>query len=250
MKLAEMTWQDVAALSRDVVVLIPTGSLEQHGPHLPLFTDSLIATAVGSAVEAGAREECLLVPTVWLGASGHHMGFAGSLTSSFEGYDQVLIQIIEGLASHGFYRFYLVNAHGGNTAPNEIVCRKMKAVHPELTIGRCGYFEFIDPKMYESVMEGRAKHIRHACEAEASLMMHLHPELVRREKLRDDGLEATPAVPGMVWHFDETTQEGSLGEATLASAEKGKVLFEAAIDGLVETVKRIHDGVVLIGEGD
>lgn len=250
MKLAEMTWQDVAAMSRDVVVLIPTGSLEQHGPHLPLFTDSLIATAVGSAVEERVPAECLLLPTVWLGASGHHLGFPGSLSASFEGYQSVLLQVVSGLAAHGFHRFYVVNAHGGNTSVNDLVCRTLRMEHPGLTVGHVGYYQFIGQEVFDSVLEGRTKGIRHACEAEASLMMHLHPGLVRREKLRDDGLRMEPAVPGLVWGFDEKTEEGSLGQATLASAEKGRVLFEASVEGLVEAVRGLVGGVVLVGEGD
>ena len=95
MKLAEMTWPEVAGVSKDAVVLIPTGSLEQHGPHLPLFTDSLLATAAAEAIEARLTAEVLLVPTVWLGCSGHHLPFAGSLSASFEGYEDGLVRIVD-----------------------------------------------------------------------------------------------------------------------------------------------------------
>ena len=96
-------------------------------------------------------------------------------------------------------------------------------------------------------MEGPVKRIRHACEAEASLMLHLRPELVRKDKLRDDGLEVDPPIRGLTIQFDERTEEGSLGYATLATAEKGKVLFEAAIDGAVKEIGDLADGFVLKG---
>lgn len=246
MKLAEMTWQDVAALSRDVVVLIPTGSIEQHGPHLPLFTDSLLATSVTEAVESNCSVESLLLPTVWLGCSAHHLGFDGSLTNSFHGYDEVLTSIITNLIDHGFHKFYIINAHGGNTSSNDLVCRQVRTDHPGTTIGHVGYFQFIPPETYETIMEGRVKTIRHACEAEASLMLHLHPHLVRKDKLRDDGFHAESPVPGLTWMFDEVTEEGSLGQATLATPQKGKALFDAAITGLTQAVKDIYSGIVLV----
>ena len=86
MILADMTWMEVDALDRNSIVLIPTGSLEQHGAHLPLLTDSLLATAVTTAVEEETKAMVLLTPCIWLGASGHHLNFAGTCSASMEGY--------------------------------------------------------------------------------------------------------------------------------------------------------------------
>lgn len=250
MKLAEMTWPEVAALDREMVVVIPTGSLEQHGAHLPLFTDSILATSVAEAVEAQCVGEMLLVPSVWLGCSGHHLAFDGSLSNSFDGYDEVLVRIINNMIDAGFHKFYLVNGHGGNTSSNDLVCRRIKMDHEGVMIGHVGYFQFIDQNLLNSTMEGRVKGIRHACEAETSLMMHVRPDLVRSDKLRDDGLHAEPPVLGMVWHFDEITEAGSLGQATLASAEKGKSFFDSAVNGVVGAIKALFSGVVLIEDQD
>ena len=239
MKLAEMTWPEVGALSRDTVVVIPTGSLEQHGPHLPLFTDSILATAVSEAVERQIGDKVLLTPTLWLGASGHHLPFPGSLSNSMEGYDEALRAVVTSLHRHGFWKFYVVNGHGGNTSPNDIALRKLKETHPNLLIGAVGYFQFCTEEC-AALMEGPAKSIQHACEAEASLMMHVRPELVRVGKLRDDGLAAQ--VPGMVHLFDEITEEGSKGYATLANADKGAKLFDAAVNGLCEALGTLYSG--------
>ena len=70
-----MTWQEVGSVDREVVVLIPTGSLEQHGPHLPLFTDSLLVTSAAEAIEQKIPDKVLLLPTGWLGCSGQHLPF-------------------------------------------------------------------------------------------------------------------------------------------------------------------------------
>ena len=247
MKLAELTWQDVSELSRDVVVLVPTGSLEQHGPHLPLFTDSLLVTAAAEAIEAKLKDRVLLVPTLWLGCSAHHLPFSGSMTASFEGYEDALINVIESLVAHGFTKFFVINGHGGNSEPNGIACRRLKADNPDLTFGHSGYFAYIPDSVLESVMDGPLKKIQHACEAEASMMLHLHPGLVRKERLRDDGLKPDPDIRGLTFQFDEVTEQGSLGYATRATAEKGRRLFEAAVEGAVEELSALADGFVLRG---
>ena len=246
MKLAEMTWQEVEALDRNVVVLIPTGSLEQHGPHLPLFTDSLLAAAVAEAVEKRLSDKVLLTPTLWLGASGHHLPFAGTLSASFEAYTGALASVVESLIPHGFTKFYVLNAHGGNTEPNGLALRALKAKYPNLTFGHSGYFSLMAESAKE-VFEGPLREMRHACEAEASLIMHLHPSLVRKEKLRDDGLKPDPPVQGVIHHFDEMTEEGSFGYATLATPEKGKRFFDLAVEAVTREVGAIAEGYVLLG---
>lgn len=246
MKLAELTWQGVETLSRDVVVLIPTGSLEQHGPHLPLFTDSLIATAVAEAVEAVLPDKVLLTPTLWLGASGHHLKFPGSLSADFDTYIGAIESVVSSLLPHGFRKYYALNGHGGNTSPNDVAMRKLKLKHPEATFGHSLYARFAESVIADS-LEGPSKQIRHACEAEASLMLHLYPHLVRTDKLRDDGLEPVPPLAGVVHHFDEMTEQGSLGYATFASQEKGKRIFEAAVAGVVQEIRTVADGYVLRG---
>ncbi|HJP83665.1 MAG TPA: creatininase family protein [Fimbriimonadaceae bacterium] len=246
MKLAEATWQDVRDFDRNAVVLIPTGSLEQHGPHLPLFTDSILATAVAEAVEHAIPDRIVLTPTLWLGASAHHMAFAGSTTASFGTYIGALQDVVESQLQHGFTRFFVLNGHGGNSEPNGIAMRELKVSHPSATFVHSNYYTFAEEHAAR-VLEGPAKRIQHACEAEASLILHVRPELVRKEKLRDDGLKAEPPITGLVTHFDEITEEGSLGYATLASAEKGKAIFEAAVAGVIANAEAIFKGHVFVG---
>lgn len=246
MKLAELTWQDARDLDREIVVVIPTGSLEQHGPHLPLFTDSILATYAAEQVERQRPDRILLTPTLWLGASGHHLAFAGSLSASFSAYMGAIASIVDSLWPHGFRKFYIVNGHGGNAEPNGMVLRELKAKFLTGIFGHSGYFAFGE-RAAADVMTGPWKFIRHACEAEASLMLHVRPDLVRQEKLRDDGLEPSPPLRGLILHFDERTEEGSLGFATHADAEKGKQIMDACITGLVAELDAIYEGFVLLG---
>lgn len=247
MKLATATWAEVAAVSLDTPVLIPTGAVEQHGRHLPLATDTILVTAVAEAVEARLTDRVLLAPTLWLGASLHHLPFPGTLSASFEAYHAALRDVIESLARHGLHRFLVVNGHGGNADSNRVVLREIKHRQPELTLAHQGYYEMWPTGLCADLMEGPEKEIHHACEAETSLMLHVAPELVRMELARDDGLRPEPAWPGGVWAFDELTEEGSFGFASRANPEKGRRLFDAAVEGVAQWVETAAKGVTLRG---
>ena len=246
MILADMTWKDVDSVDRNTIVLIPTGSLEQHGAHLPLLTDSLLATAATTEVEKQTSDKVLLTPCIWLGASGHHLNFAGTCSASVEGYISALTAVVESMMRHGFHRLLVINGHGGNNDLNSITLRTLKEKNNNLTLGHAGYYSFGEAAV-KDVMEGPAKGIQHACEAETSLMMYLHPDKVRMDKLRNDGLKTVPPTQSLVKMWDEVSVEGSLGYATLATAAKGKKIFDACVVGIVAEVEAIHSGVVYVG---
>ncbi len=247
MKLAELTWPDIESLSREVVVLIPTGSIEQHGAHLPLATDTILATDAAEQIEAVLPDKTLLTPCLWLGASLHHLPFPGSLSATFEGYDSALTAVVRSLLPAGFYKFMTINGHGGNADSNRITFRRLKSDHPHLQLAAPNYYDFIDPALLSKMLRGSTKSIRHACEVETSLMMHRRPDLVRPDRIRDDGREPTPRIPGLITQFDEITEQGSLGEATLASAETGRILWDSAIRGGTQAVEAMHDGIIFLG---
>lgn len=244
MKLAHATWPEVDAFTRDAWVLIPTGSCEQHGAHLPFITDTLIATAVAEGAEKLLSDLVLLTPTLWLGASGHHLPFTGSLSASMGGYQEALQNVVESLTRHGFWRFFVINGHGGNTSLNDVALRELKEASPELMIGGRSYSSLIDD-VIAATMEGPVKTMRHACEAETSLMLHLAPELVRFDHTRVDGLK--PTQEGLIHLFDEITENGSWGHSRLGTAEKGRVLFEAAVERLVALLRGFSTDYQLIG---
>ncbi len=241
MILAHLRWPEVEALDRETTVLIPTGSIEQHGPHLPLVTDTRLVTAVAEAVER--RTELLLTPTLWLGCSAHHLGFAGSLTASFPGYGMALESVVRSLVPHGFRRFYVLNGHGGNDSPNDVALRTLKAEFPNLVLGGSGYYAFVEEAV-RTGMTGPQKELRHADEAEASLMLHVAPELVRLEDAHDDGLVPEPEVRGIVEPFDALTERGAFGYPSHATAEKGAAIFEAAVAGVVAELEAFRSYVL------
>lgn len=248
MILANATWHDIRDFDKNAVCLIPTGSVEQHGPHLPLLTDTLLSSYVAKEAEQSKPDITLLFPAVWLGCSLHHMAMPGSLSASSQTYQFVLEDVIESAISHGFSNFLILNGHGGNSAPNEVVMRDLKHQYPHHTFAYSSYFGFISSDKTAEVLSGPIKHIRHACEAETSMMLFLYPELVRTENARDDGLVMEPSPPSglnIVQPFDEITEEGNWGYATQATAEKGKTLISLAVEGTVRAIEHLYNGYLM-----
>lgn len=243
MKLADMTWQEVDALDRKVVVLIPTGSLEQHGPHLPLFTDSILVSYIADQIDLTIGKAVLVTPTIWLGASAHHLAFSGSLSASMTGYLDALDSVIDSLCRHGFGNFMVINGHGGNTELNGVCLRNLKQRYPERSFCHSNYFAFGESAV-SSVLSGPIKGIRHACEAETSMMLAIRPDLVRTDRMQDDGLSPSPAITGLVTTFDEITARGNLGYSSLGTAEKGKAILSACVEGAVRQVEALATGYV------
>jgi creatinine amidohydrolase len=247
MRLNELTWQDVNALDREhTVVLIPMGAIEQHGPHLPLGTDTFLATAAAEEIAEATAEMSLVTPCLWLGASLHQMPFSGTLSNSFDGFHENIRQLVNSLADHNFIKFMAINGHGGNCDSMRIVFRDLRHKRPNLQLAAANYFDFIDPELLQT-MKGPIKGIRHACEAEVSLMLHKHKNLVRTDKLRNDGLEPSPQIPGLISNFDEVTEEGSFGYATLATPELGAAFWQSIVKNGEKVVRSFSEGYSYLG---
>jgi hypothetical protein len=129
MLLQEMTWPEIANLSRDIPVLVPVAALEQHGHHMPVFTDSLLVGEVVRRVGAAMSDRVLIAPLMWLGNSHHHMDFPGTLSASPRVYLDLLNDLGESLLAHGFRRIVFVNGHGGNITPGKQAIFELRQRH-------------------------------------------------------------------------------------------------------------------------
>jgi creatinine amidohydrolase len=240
--LSEMTSPEVAALSRDLVALMPAGSLEQHGQHLPIFTDTLLVDAVATRVEAALSDRVLRLPVQWLGASAHHLAYPGTVTSGLDTHVRLLVETAEGLLRHGFRRFFILNGHSGNIDTLRLANRQLKIDHPDGTFAGASYWELCGPEI-AAILNGPRKEIGHSDEVETSLMLALHPEKVRRDRLRDDPLILPEELRGaaLVYNFDEVTESGQIGYATQASAETGERLLEVIVRRAVEAVNALTE---------
>jgi creatinine amidohydrolase len=237
MYLADQTWPALEAyFEAESLALVPVGSTEQHGPHLPEGTDHRIAEAL--AREAGDRAGYLCTPTVNVGVSPHHRQFHGTMWVDPPAFRQYMESLSRNLTSHGIDRIIYVNAHGGNVEHLREVGRRL---HQD---GTAYAIEWMwDESIPGLVDELFAVNGPHGGPKETAMMLHLASELVRKDRLeaaRDGGLvewgRETGQQFGARTFFDaiENTDNGVLGDQTDATAEKGEQLFEAATDQLVE----------------
>src|SRR5215468_6609212 len=111
MLLQEMTWPEINALPRDIPVVVPVAALEQHGHHMPVFTDSLLVGEVVRRVGVAMADRVLIAPLMWLGNSHHHMDFPGTLSAAPRTYLDVLGDLLDNVVTHGFRRIVLLNGH-------------------------------------------------------------------------------------------------------------------------------------------
>jgi creatinine amidohydrolase len=236
--------------SREKMVLLPLGAIEQHGPQLAVGTDTDIVTAIAEAAERHMPEDVVLCPTLPYGSSDHHLSFGGTLSIPAEAYTDLVSSLLRSLLSGGFRRIVLLNGHGGNITPVRqalsVLSRESDfSMQPNIVLAT--YWELAGKAFAgQAPMESPA--LSHACEYETSLMLHLFPESVWMERA---SRAKRPSGNGYVgWEDDEAyrgvsifkqtafiSDNGSSGEPQLATAEKGKHLFDHALAGLLDFLK-------------
>src|SRR4051812_4223731 len=129
MELTDLSWPAVAALPRTTPVVFPVAALEQHGRHMPLFTDSLLLGEVVRRVAERLEDRVLFAPLQWLGSSDHHLDFPGTLSAAPRVYLDLLAGPCEDFIAHGFRRLLLLNGHGGNIVPTQQVVFEVRQRH-------------------------------------------------------------------------------------------------------------------------
>jgi creatinine amidohydrolase len=239
--LASLSWPEVAEIRDNVeVVLLPTGSNEQHGPNIALSMDISGAYEFCRRASQMAYPRLLVAPPMPWGVSYHHMNFPGTITLSTDTFIQILVEVVDALAQHGFRRFLVVNGHGGNEQALGVACVR---VHEELDvdfIGSSTYFSFADKDINEQFDISGI--IGHACEMETSVAMYLAPHIVKHDELAEGGLtdlargfmQDMKAYDVTVPHrFDEYTTNGAFGDARKSSLAYGTALMESALRNFV-----------------
>jgi creatinine amidohydrolase len=222
MLLENLTWPEVKRLKPGgKLVLLPLGSFEQHGHHLPLTTDTDIVTAVARGVEQQRSSRILCLPTLWPGHSPHHLFFPGTLSVSQMPYIQLVVELVRSMVKMGARRILLLNGHGGNDVPLRAAVRELKTEFPRVRVVFASYWTIADVA------------IRHACEVETSLMLHLHPGRVKMKLARADGPKPRTTPAYVVNEFHEISKTGTVGDPTKATAAKGRQLLEKIIDEVV-----------------
>jgi creatinine amidohydrolase len=223
-------------------VVVPVASIEQHGPHLPTMTDTLIGTSVAhEAAERLVADErpCVVTSPVWSGLSEHHMALGATLSVDFDAFLALLRGVVGSLARHGFRRVLLLNSHGGNIAALRTVVETLAKEHPQLRLVTATHWH-LAADLVAPVLETQ-RSVRHAGEAETSLVMALRPELVDESAVADaacpDPRDAgdTRDDGAYRWEsFAAKTPSGVLGDPRAASAEKGRRLLDLLAGRLAE----------------
>ncbi len=241
MKFHEMTSAQLAQVDRDqTLVMIPIAAVEQHGPHMPTGTDTIICSAVTDAVETRCSKQLLLTPTLWLGASAHHLRFGSTFSAELPTYIDTLGDIARSLLNDRYRRLFFVNGHGGNIDPMRVALRRLQPAYPGALIAAGCYWSVADD-LLRAALEGDHKFVGHGCEFETSMIMHLRPDLVDRDRLMGAERLVTDQIDGAFLSRDmrHRTREGFSGRPDLASAEKGKLLFDGLVGRLASTVEKL-----------
>ena len=148
MKFHEMTWPALREVDREnTLILFPVAAVEQHGPHLPTFTDSLVAGAISEGVEQELAEDVLLLPVMWLGASEHHLPFGATLTARVETHITLLTEIMRPLLADGYRRVLILNSHGGNTDTIHVALRRLQREFPNVLLTGAGFWELAEREL-------------------------------------------------------------------------------------------------------
>jgi creatinine amidohydrolase len=246
-----MTRPELDELDRErSVVILPLGSVEQHGPHLGLGTDSLLSVAVAAGVveRAAGDPPAVVLPAPWYGYSPHHMRFAGTVTLRAETFIGLVHDIAESVLTHGFRRLLLLNGHGGNIGIMDVALSELgRRWHGRARIAGATYFQLVGHRQGE-FRESAAGGMGHACEFETSMMLHLvpngaHPERAEAcypktgSSYRQTDLFGTSLARGYT-DFRDLSPTGTYGDPSLASAEKGARIFAICVE---ETLALLRD---------
>lgn len=243
-QLAEISLSDAGELFKEtVVVLLPVGSTEQHGPHNPLGTDHMVAAALSRVV--GDRTGVPVLPVIPVGVSEHHRQFPGTLWVPPSIFREYVKSVSLAAMSHGTRKLLIVNGHGGNTASLIEVAGELRRSH--------GVFAAV--LMAFPPIEG------HAGEGETSVNLYFHGNLVKMERavdtkqkeklgpLKIEGFNRI-GLAQFPWDTIDLTDTGVLGEAgstiksTTASAEKGRELMEPFIEKVCQLVEELKKAEV------
>jgi creatinine amidohydrolase len=233
------------------VVVVPVASLEQHGPHMPTATDTILADAVatGGAEHVHPDVPVLVTPPVWTGYSPHHLAFGATITLSLEEMIQLTKSTVTSAVACGFDAALVLNGHGGNAS---IVANAASdaGIDADAEILGLTYFSLAE-YFIDEIRDSENGGIAHAGEMETSMMLHLRPDLVDEDALdgtywrtpyddvAQEVIESSPL--SMYLPMEEYTESGALGDPELASAEKGERMYEGFVEEVGRLLREIHD---------
>lgn len=247
-----LTSKDLSEVEPEsTVALLPVAAVEQHGAHLPLGTDALIGRGIIEALprNAEALPRLLVLPPLDVGHSLEHQAFPGTLTVETEALTAVWVAIGRSVARAGVRKLVIFNSHGGQSALVDIVALRLRS-ELGMLVARCSYFAFGTPSGLFA--QDELAHGFHGGEVETSLMLHLHPSLVRREHLEDfEGLSTLMArrheilgvesPVGIGWMSQDLHPSGVCGNAARADSARGAQLLDYLASRLATLINELAE---------
>jgi creatinine amidohydrolase len=252
----KLTWPEINdAIDLGKVCVIPCGAVEQHGAHLPLDVDMVCPTGIANGAGRVVPEKMLVLPTVCYGYTGHVMDFPGTINNHFEHFIDHVLDITKSLAYHGFKKIVLLNGHGSNMPNLDLVARRTNLeTDAECILAAWWQLLSVDKEFMPSWRESKFPGgCAHACELETSLYLYLDEENVRKDKIKSGdisfNLEGSPFCWVDLFSAGPATKiswtssysgTGVLGEAELATKEKGERVHHEAVKQLCGFVNYFH----------
>jgi creatinine amidohydrolase len=245
--LEEMTRDEAGeAFAQDALVVLPTGSIEQHGPHLPLMVDTAVVTHIARAAgaRAAARIPLVVAPTVHYGVSHHHLAFPGTMSLTSGLYVESVKELVRCLYRNGVRQVVLLNGHGGNQHPNGVIAHALVNEDGlEMRIGQVSYWTAAARALEEAgAAEVAPSFPGHAGGFETSLMLALRPDLVQLERRRAPTGRLSSAG-GAVEHGAFVRAGGTSDDASRADAAAGERLLEATVGAVTDYLITFYEGV-------
>ena len=248
----KLTWPEIDdAVDRAPVCAIPIGSVEQHGPHLPLDVDIVCPRGIADGAGRVIPDKMLVLPPYWFGYTAHVMDFPGTINVHHTTMIEAVLDIARSLAYHGFKKILLLNGHGSNAPVLDIVARRVNLE----TDAECAALSWwnlltVDPKFLPGWRESQFPGgCAHACELETSLYMYLEGEHVRRNLIRDGAIKFNLDKSPFMWvdlfgsgpmsfipWTSSYSETGVFGEPEKATPEKGERAYIEAVRQLVALI--------------
>jgi creatinine amidohydrolase len=215
--------------------VLPLGSTEYHGDHLPFGTDTLVAESLAEAVSQRVAG-MLCLPTLPFGMSRHYASFPLSITLSTETQIHIIKEVIDSLNQQGLRRLLIINGHDGNLPAIEAATREYRADHSEMKIAVLDAWWVTAAELLPKGTFEAWGGLGHAGEGETSIMLKVAPELVNLSRARGH-IPNLPEHVQVKWLFKEITPFGVTGDPTKATSEKGILMWNALVDHLVSFIE-------------
>lgn len=246
-ELSRLTWRDAdKALKRARVALVPVGATEQHGPHMTLETDTAIAEAFARRLGAELNEDAIIGPTISLGMSEHHLGFAGTMTLQTMTLMSLIHDVVESFAHNGLHKVVLVNGHGGNIDPLRLVAREAARS------GKSDVASLMWAVLAADLIHERAAtpFHSHACDIETSVAMAIAPHVVLEDRIEAPATSTVGISPlaeprsryDMPVPFEQWTANGAIGDPRLANRQLGEEIVALALNRALEFLRSFIEG--------